>query len=181
MDNNRCQWAESSERMRDYHDNVWGKVEKDNNKMFRALSLEIFQAGLSWSTILDKLADFDVAFENFEIEKVAKFDETKVEQLLADEKIVRHRQKIEAVIKNAKTIMKMDKEFSKFIWSYVIDTPIITPWIDETEIPSSNFLSDKICEDMKGEGFKFIGSTTIYSFLQAIGLLNDHIISCDFK
>lgn len=178
---NRCPWADSSEKMQAYHDHIWGKVEKDNQKMFRALSLEIFQAGLSWATILEKEEEFDKAFENFDIEKVANLDQEKVRSLMENQGIVRNQKKIEAIINNAKIVLSMDQPFSDFVWAYVIDTPVLSPWSHMEEIPSKNYLSDKICEDMKDLGFKFIGSTTIYSFLQAIGVLNDHLLSCDFK
>lgn len=180
----RCKWAEQSEEMRKYHDEVWGKPERDETKLYKMLVLEMFQAGLSWNTILQKEKNFEEAFENFDIDKVANFDNAKIDELLKNDGIIRHKMKIESAINNAKIIRKMHdegKSFSDFIWSYVIDTPIITPWSDESEVPSNSFLSDKISEDMKSIGFKFVGSTVIYSFLQAIGVLNDHILDCDFK
>lgn len=177
----RCPWVDSSEKMQYYHDHVWGKVEKDNQKMFKALCLEIFQAGLSWSTILEKEEEFDKAFDNFDIEKVTNFDEEKVKELMNNNGIVRNQKKIESIVHNAKVILSMDESFSDFIWAYVIHTPVLSPWSHTEEIPSQNYLSDKICEDMKKLGFKFIGTTIIYSFLQAIGVLNDHLLSCDFK
>lgn len=180
----RCQWANQSEEMQSYHDEVWGKPERDETKLFKMLVLEMFQAGLSWNTILQKEKNFELAFEGFDIDKVSNFDEAKIEQLMQDEGIVRNKMKIEAAINNAKIIKKMHNEgrsFSEMIWAYVIDTPIITPWSDESEVPANSFLSDKISKDLKEMGFKFVGSTVIYSFLQAIGVLNDHILDCDYK
>lgn len=180
----RCPWADSSEKMRDYHDNVWGRPVKDDQKLFRMLSLELFQAGLSWETILNKAESFDLAFDNFDIEKVSQYDQIKIDQLMEDKSIVRNRMKIEATINNAKVILKIQdkhRSFSDYIWKYVIDTPVISPWSESEEIPASNFLSDHISKDMKKDGFKFIGTTIIYSFLQAVGVLNDHLTSCDFK
>ncbi|MFM1602553.1 DNA-3-methyladenine glycosylase I [Helcococcus ovis] len=180
----RCLWAETNEKMRHYHDNVWGKPVRDDRQMFRMLVLEMFQSGLSWNTILQREEFFDEEFENFEIEKVANFSEEKIDNILTNGKIIRHRNKILSVINNANAVLKIQKKygsFSKFIWRYVFDTPVINPWKYPEEVPSKNILSDKICEDLKKEGFKFIGSTTIYSFLQATGVINDHLISCDFK
>lgn len=181
---NRCKWAEVNDKMRQYHDNVWGKPVKDDSNMFKMLVLEMFQSGLSWNTILEREEFFDEEFENFDIEKVASFSEQKIEQMLENGKIIKHRMKIESAINNAKIVLEIQKKygsFSNFIWRYVFDTPVINPWSAPEEVPSKNMLSDKICEDLKKEGFKFIGSTTIYSFLQAIGVINDHLTSCDFK
>lgn len=185
MDNkNRCPWANSSEKMKEYHDNIWGRVVKDDTKLFRMLVFEMFQAGLSWQTILNKMEHFDDAFYNFDIQKVSKFDDDKIEELLKNENIIRHRMKIDAVVNNANKVLEIQNKygsFSKFIWRYVIDTPIINPWSESNEVPDSNYLSDQITNDLKKEGFKFIGSTIIYSWLQSIGVINDHLLSCDFK
>ncbi|MFM1524324.1 MULTISPECIES: DNA-3-methyladenine glycosylase I [Helcococcus] len=180
----RCLWAEKNEKMKHYHDNVWGKPVRDDREMFRMLVLEMFQSGLSWNTILQREELFDEEFENFEIEKVGNFSEEKIEKILENGKIIRHRKKIVSSINNAKKVLEIQQKygsFSKFIWRYVFDTPVINPWSTPEEVPSKNMLSDKICEDLKKEGFQFIGSTTIYSFLQAIGVINDHLTSCDFK
>lgn len=183
-DKNRCPWADSTDSMRHYHDTIWGREEKDDRKMFRMLVLEMFQAGLSWQIILDKMRYFDEAFDFFDIDKIANYDEQKIEELANNENIVRNRMKIEATINNANKVLEIQKKhgsFSKFIWRYVIDTPIINPWSEMEEVPSQNYLSDKITNDLKDLGFKFLGSKTIYSWLQAIGMINDHLLSCDFK
>ncbi len=183
-DKKRCPWADSTDSMREYHDTIWGREEKDERKMFRMLVLEMFQSGLSWQTILNKEEYFDEAFDDFDIEKIASYDESKIEELVNNENIIRHRMKIEATINNANKVIEIQKKygsFSKFIWRYVIDTPIINPWSEMEEVPSQNYLSDKITHDLKKIGFKFLGSTTIYSWLQAIGMINDHLLSCDFK
>ena len=181
---NRCPWFESDKLLIKYHDEEWGKPKYDDNEIFECFILEMFQAGLSWLTILKKREGFRKAFDNFDIVKVSKFDQSKIEQLLLNDEIIRHDQKIKSAVYNAKKFLEVkDKygSFSKFIWSYVYDTPIINPWDKLEEVPSSNMLSEKICEDMKEIGFKFIGSTKIYSFLQAIGVVNDHLTSCDLK
>lgn len=183
-DKNRCPWACSTDSMKHYHDTIWGREEKDDNKMFRMLILEIFQAGLSWQTILNKMEYFDQAFDNFDIETIANYDEEKIQELENNVNIVRNRMKIEATINNANKVIQIQNKygsFSKFIWRYVFDTPIINPWSEMEEVPSKNYLSDKITEDLKKEGFTFLGSTIIYSWLQAIGMINDHLLSCDFK
>ncbi len=180
----RCNWAEKDEILKKYHDEVWGRPCYDDTKLFKMLMLEIFQAGLSWETILKKEENFNKAFDNFDIEKIKDYDEDKIQELLLDEGIIRNEKKIRAIIDNAKLFVEVQKKygsFSKFIWSYSFDTPIINPWSEENEVPNNNPLSDKITEDMKNLGFKFIGSTIIYSFMQAIGMINDHILSCDFK
>lgn len=184
MEKNRCPWANTSQEMKNYHDNIWGKVVKDDQQLFRSLTFEIFQSGLSWNTILKKIDYFDEAFEYFDIEKVSKFDNQKLQELIQNPKIIRHKMKIEATINNAKKIKEIQNmygSFSEFIWKYVVDTPIINPWSEMYEVPSKNFLSDKITDDLKMLGFQFIGSTVIYARLQSIGMINDHLLSCDFK
>lgn len=183
-DKKRCSWANKSEKMMEYHDKYWAIPIREDNELFRRLSFEIFQSGLSWNIILNKIEYLDEAFDNFNIEIVSKYSEDKVQKLLENEKIIKNEKKLYAIINNAKCFIKVKEKygsFSKFIWSYVFDTPVINPWTDESEIPSQNYLSDKICEDMKDIGFEFIGSKVIYAFLQSIGLINDHIMDCDFK
>lgn len=180
----RCPWCEDDELLTKYHDEEWAKPIYDDNKIFECFVLEAFQSGLSWLTILKKREGFRSAFQNFDIEKVAKFDQNKVDELLKNDEIIKHELKIKAAINNANKFIEVKEKygsFSKYIWSYVYDTPIINPWGSSEEVPSSNMLSDKICSDMKKMGFKFIGTTTIYSFLQSIGIINDHLTSCDLK
>lgn len=180
----RCHWAEDNELSKKYHDEIWGVPCRDDTKLFKYLVLEIFQSGLSWQTILNKEKNFVKAFDEFDIEKVSKFDDKKIYELLKNDSIIRHEQKIRASINNANKILEVQKQygsFSNYIWSYTFDTPIINNWDNKFEVPTNNPLSEKICEDMKKMGFKFIGSTVIYSYLQAIGIINDHISDCDFK
>lgn len=181
---NRCPWSESDELLKKYHDEEWAIPTFDDNEIFEMLVLEMFQSGLSWLTILKKREAFREAFDNFNPEIVSKYDENKINELLENEAIIRNEMKIKSAINNAKKYIEVQDKygsFSKYIWSYVFDTPIINPWSSPEEVPSKNPLSDKICEDMKKMGFTFIGSTIIYSFLQSIGMINDHILSCNFK
>lgn len=181
---NRCPWADTNDKMKKYHDEEWGRPIYDDRKIFECLILEIFQAGLSWSTILNKREGFRKAFDNFDPNLVKDYGDVKIKELLNNDDIVKHEAKIIATIENANAYFNIKEKygsFSKFIWSYVFDTPIINPWSNMSEVPSKSQLSDKVCEDMKKEGFKFIGSTTIHSFLQSIGIINDHLLSCDFK
>lgn len=181
---NRCPWSETDELLKQYHDKEWAIPTYDDKEIFERLILELFQSGLSWLTILKKRDAFRLAFDNFDPEIVSKYDENKVIKLLENESIIRHEIKIRSTIINAQKFLEVQEKygsFSKYIWSYVFDTPIINPWSSPDEVPSKNPLSDKICDDMKKMGFTFIGSKTIYSFLQSIGMINDHILSCDFK
>lgn len=181
---NRCYWAKDNESAKKYHDERWGRPCRDDTKLFKYLVLEMFQAGLSWQKILDKEEAFEKAFDNFDINKVANYNDEKINELLNNSNIIRHESKIKSTINNANRFIEVQEKygsFSKYIWSYTFDTPIINNWDDKSEVPSQNPLSEKICEDMKEMGFKFIGPTIIYSYLQAIGVINDHTTDCDFK
>ena len=179
----RCSWA-TTDLYRDYHDREWGKPVHDDTKLFEMLILEGMQAGLSWLTILKKREALRAAFDGFDYRKVTLYDQTKIEELMRDERIIRNRLKIESSITNAKEFMKIQKEygsFDRYIWSFVGDTPIDHQLKSEDEIPAKDALSDQISKDLKRRGFKFVGSTIIYSFMQAIGMVNDHVIDCDFR
>lgn len=180
----RCDWARENDLLEKYHDEKWGIPCKDDKELFKLLTLEMFQSGLSWLTILKKENEFIKAFEDFDVEKISNYGEEKIQELLNNSGIIRHRMKIESTINNAKVFIKVKEKygsFSKFIWSYTFDTPIINPWTSAKEVPSKTPLSEKISKDLKSLGFKFLGPTTVYSFLQASGIINDHIISCDYK
>lgn len=180
----RCAWAKDDLLLQKYHDEVWAVPCFDDRKIFKMLTLEIFQAGLSWKIVLEKEENFEKAFDNFDIDKIINYNEEKIRTLMEDEGIIRNEKKILATIANAKVCKKVQEKygsFSNYIWSYSYETPIINPWTDDSEVPSKSHLGNKITEDMKELGFEFIGETTIHSFLQAIGVLNDHINSCDFK
>ncbi|WP_206856199.1 DNA-3-methyladenine glycosylase I [Candidatus Enterococcus mangumiae] len=177
----RCPWSESTENMRTYHDTVWGVPEYDDQKLYRKLMLDINQAGLSWQTILNKSDAFDEAYDQFDLEKVAKYDDNKIEELLDNKGIIRNRRKIEAAITNARAVLAMQatgQSFSDYLWSFVDGEVVTGNYKDQSEVPTTSELSDRIAKDLKKRGFKFIGSTTIYAFLEAVGIINDHLVTC---
>ncbi|PPD57612.1 DNA-3-methyladenine glycosylase I [Dehalogenimonas etheniformans] len=177
----RCGWANGDELMAKYHDEEWGIPTHSDRKHFEFMILEAFQAGLSWMTILRKREAFKKAFAGFDPEAVAKFDQTKVSELLNDKRIVRNRLKIEAAITNARKFIEIQKEFGsfdKYIWGFVEGKPIVHKQNDLSEIPATTELSDIISKDLKKRGFKFVGSTIVYSHLQAVGIVNDHLLDC---
>ena len=184
MQTNRCAWAGNDPLYVAYHDIEWGKPIHDDRLLFEFLILEGMQAGLSWITILKKREAFRAAFENFEPESVAGFDQAKVEELMQNSAIVRNRRKIESAVKNAQHFLKIQKKFGsfdKFIWSYVDGEPIVNHPKTSADVPATSELSDRISRDLKKLGFSFVGSTIIYSFMQAVGMVNDHVDDCDFK
>jgi DNA-3-methyladenine glycosylase I len=177
----RCSWCESDDLYISYHDKEWGTPVHDDNKHFEFLVLESFQAGLSWFTILRKRENFRKAFDGFNPKKVAKYDNKKIENLMKDAGIIRNRRKIEAAINNARRFLEVQKEFGsfdKYIWGFTKFKPKVNSWKRISQIPATTKLSDRISEDLKKRGFKFVGSTVIYAHLQAIGIVNDHIVSC---
>lgn len=177
----RCFWVNSDQIYIDYHDNEWGTPVFDDQRLFEFLLLETFQAGLSWITILKKRENFRSAFDNFNYTKIAKYPESKYESLLQDAGIVRNKLKIRSAITNAQLFIEIQKEhssFSKFIWSYVDGKPIVNNFESKEEVPATTALSDKISKDLKKRGFKFVGSTVIYAFMQATGMVNDHTTNC---
>ena len=183
MENTRCPWAKSENDIA-YHDTEWGVPSHDDNYLFEMLILEGFQAGLSWNLILNKRENFRKAFDNFDYKKIAKYDETKLAELAQNDGIVRNKLKIAASVKNALAFMEVQKEFGsfdKYIWNFTDNKQIINNWKEISEAPATTELSDKISKDLKKRGFKFVGSTIVYSFLQAIGIVDDHLISCPYK
>ena len=181
--NNRCGWAKGEKDIL-YHDTEWGVPSHDDGYIFEMLILEGFQAGLSWNTILQKRENFRKAFDNFDYRKMAEYDEMKLNELLKNEGIIRNRLKINSTVTNARAFMKVQKEFgsfAKYIWNFTDNKRIINNWKELSEVPATSVLSDKISKDLKKRGFKFVGSTIIYSFLQAIGIIDDHLISCPYK
>lgn len=178
---NRCKWSESSELMIKYHDEEWGVPLHDDRKIFESLVLESAQAGLSWSTILNRREGYRKAFFDFDFEKVALLSEKDVERLMQDSGIIRNRLKIKSTITNAQYFIDIQKEFGsfdKYVWSFVSDTPIVNKFEKLSDLPATTEISDKLSKDLKKRGFKFVGSTICYAFMQAIGLVNDHEISC---
>lgn len=178
----RCEWIKGKpEYYVKYHDEVWGKAEYDDQALFKWLSLEIFHIGLSWQLVLSKYNDFMEAFDDFNYQVVSEYDQQKIEELMNNEKIIRYRRKIEATINNAKQFMKVQEEFGQFsdyIWSFTNGEQVIR---DSDERLTDSPLSDQVTKDLKKRGFKFVGSVTIYSYLQAIGIINDHDKNCNFK
>jgi len=178
---NRCFWVTDSKLYQDYHDNEWGVPVYDDKTLFEFLILETFQAGLSWITILNKRENFRNAFDDFDYQKIATYSEDKYESLLQDAGIIRNKLKIKSAITNARLFIEIQNDFgsfSKFIWSYVNEKPIINQFKTREEVPATTELSDKISKDLKKRGFKFVGSTVIYAFMQAIGMVNDHTKGC---
>ena len=181
MDRTRC-WGElESALMRDYHDLEWGTPLHDDRKIFEFLILEGMQAGLSWTLVLNKRENFRRAFRGFDPEKVARFTARDVERLLGDAGIIRNRLKILGAINNAKRFLEVRKEFGTFdryIWGFVGGKPVRTGLRSFKEMPARTPLSDRISADLKARGFKFVGSTVVYSHMQATGMVNDHLVTC---
>lgn len=176
----RCAWA-SKEEMWKYHDEEWGVPIHDDKKHFEFLILEGAQAGLSWSTILKRREGYRKAFENFDVEKVAKFTDKKCEELMQDPGIIRNRLKIRAAVENAKAFLEVQKEFGsfdKYCWSFVGGKPKINKIEKLKDLPATTKESDEFSKDLKKRGFKFVGSTIIYAHMQAVGMVNDHEVGC---
>ncbi|TFG20498.1 MAG: DNA-3-methyladenine glycosylase I [Promethearchaeota archaeon] len=177
----RCEWVDQDPLMIKYHDQEWGTPTHDDRVLFELLILEGMQAGLSWKTILNKRENFRKAFDNFDYEKIALYNDQKVEDLLQDKGIIRNRLKIQSMIINAKEFIKIREEFGsfdKFIWNFVNGKPVNNSFEQLSQIPANSSLSDTISKALKKRGFKFIGTTIIYSYLQGIGIVNDHLTYC---
>ena len=180
----RCPWCgtpEESPLYVDYHDNEWGRPVHDDKTLFEFLILEGAQAGLSWYTVLKKRENYRAAFDNFDPAKVAAYDDAKIAQLLTNEGIIRNRLKVHSAVRNAKVFLQIAAKhgsFDKFIWSYVDGGPIVNAWRSIEEIPATSSVSDKISKDLKKLGMNFVGSTIVYSFMQATGMVNDHLTDC---
>lgn len=177
----RCDWCKENELYIKYHDEEWGVPLHDDIKQFEFLVLESAQAGLSWLTVLKKRENYRKAYDNFDPLKVSKYRDDKIDELVGNAGIIRNIKKIEASINNAGRFIGVQKEygsFDKYIWRFVDYKPVINTWKDISEIPAKTGLSDEISGDLKKRGFKFIGSTIIYAHLQAVGIVNDHLVSC---
>ena len=180
----RCPWAEKSELEKAYHDTEWGVPVHDDKTSFKMLILEGMQAGLSWATILKKRENRCAAFDDFDPAIIKDYDETKCEALMHTDGIIKNRLKIRAAVTNAHAYYKLCEEFGSldaYLWRAVNNTPIINTWKTMEEVPAKTELSDRISTDLKKRGFKFVGSTIIYAFMQSLGMVNDHLISCSFK
>ena len=177
----RCEWNLSDVLLTRYHDEEWGVPLHDDQMLFEFLSLDAMQAGLSWNTILRKREHFRQAFDRFEIEVVAAYNETKVLELLANPGIVRNKAKINAIILNANRVIAIREEFCSldaYLWGFTGGKVVQNSWQSLSEIPATSPVSDAMSKDMIARGFKFCGSTILYAFMQAAGLVNDHIVSC---
>ena len=177
----RCEWAGTEPLMVAYHDDDWGVPTHDDAALFELLTLEGAQAGLSWRTILDKREGYRAAFAGFDVDRVARFDDADVTRLLGDASIVRHRGKIESTIGNARAIAAVQSEFGSFdayVWPFVHGSPIVGRWHELGELPATTAESTALSKDLKRRGFRFVGPTTVYAFMQAGGLVDDHVVTC---
>ena len=178
----RCKWAEGVNLdYIEYHDKEWGAPVHDDGVQFEFLILEGAQAGLSWSMILNKREGYRQAFADFDVEKVARFTDKRVEKLLTNPAIVRNRLKVRSAVTNAKAFISVQEEFgsfSKYIWGFVDGTPIQNKFRKDSDIPATSPESDDLSKDLKKRGFKFVGSTIVYAHMQATGLVNDHVVGC---
>lgn len=176
----RCKWAQG-DVMIQYHDTEWGVPEHNDKKLFELLILEGAQAGLSWSTILKRGKTYRQAFDNFDPKLVSKYTQKDITRLLSDQGIIRNKLKVQSAINNAKQFLRIQKEFGsfdKYLWGFVDGKPIKNKFKNHSEIPTSTVLSDKISKDLKKRGFSFVGTTIIYAYMQAVGLVNDHTKNC---
>ena len=172
----RCEWAAGDPLLRAYHDQEWGRPEHDDHRLFELLTLELFQSGLSWTTILRKRDGFRRAFAAFDPLRVARFGEAEVERLLGDESIVRHRGKIEAAIANARAVTELDRPLADLVWGFA-PPPRPRP-ASMAELPASTPESAALAKELKARGFRFLGPTTVYAFMEAAGLVDDHLAGC---
>jgi DNA-3-methyladenine glycosylase I len=181
MNKRRCDWCTDDPLYTAYHDLEWGVPEHRDRKLFEMLILEGAQAGLSWLTILRKREHYREAFHDFDADRIARYEARDLGRLLSDPGIVRNRLKIEATITNAQAYLKVVEEFGsfdRFLWRYVDDHPVQNAWRSAAEIPSRTTASDRLSKDLKAGGFKFVGSTICYAFMQAVGMVNDHVLPC---
>ena len=176
----RCSWAQSDLSIR-YHDKEWGVPVHDDRILFEFLVLEGAQAGLSWETILNKRENYRAAFDNFDPHKVARYDRRKFAQLLNNPGIVRNRLKVASAVRNAQALLRVQKEFGSFdryIWQFVGGHPRVNTWKSHARVPARTAESDAMSKDLKKRGFNFVGSTICYAFMQAVGMVNDHVVEC---
>lgn len=179
--NRRCDWANSNELEKIYHDTEWGIPVHDDQTLFELLILESMQAGLSWSTILSKRSTLSEAYDNFDYNLISNYSENKINDLLNNPGVIRNKLKIKSTISNAEAFLKIQKNFDSFnsyIWGFVENTPIVNHWNSIDDVPASTDLSDKISKDFKKRGFKFLGTTSVYAFMQSVGIVNDHMDYC---
>jgi DNA-3-methyladenine glycosylase I len=176
----RCDWARSELMIR-YHDEEWGVPVHDDGRLFEFLILEGAQAGLSWETILNKRENYRAAFDGFDAQRVARYDRRKIAQLLENEGIVRNRLKVASAVRNAQALLRVQEEFGTFdryVWQFVDGRPRVNQWKSRTRIPARTAQSDAMSKELKKRGFNFVGSTICYAFIQAVGMVNDHVVQC---
>ena len=176
----RCTWPKN-ELAIEYHDTEWGVPLHHDQRLFEFIVLEGAQAGLSWDTILRKRENYREAFDGFDVKKIARYTDKRIERLLQNEGIIRNRLKVASAVSNAKAFIKVQKEFGsfdKYIWSFVDGKPIVNKWKETSQIPARSEVSDTISKDLKKRGFNFVGSTIMYAHMQATGMVNDHLVSC---
>lgn len=181
MEPNRCSWSTKDQLYKDYHDNEWGVPLHDDTRLFEMINLEGAQAGLSWYTVLTKRENYRKAFDNWDAKKIAKYTDKKIELLMADAGIIRNRLKINGTVLNAKAFLEVQKEFGsfdKYIWSFVGGKPIVNHFRSLSEVPAKTAISDAMSKDLLKRGFKFVGSTICYAFMQATGMVDDHVADC---
>ncbi len=179
----RCDWCGTDQLYNQYHDNEWGRPSHDDRHLFEMLCLECAQAGLSWLTILKKRDNFKKAFDNFDAKIIALYEQEKIDELMQDCGIIRNQLKIKSIINNAKCYLEVKSEFGSFdayIWRFVNHQPILNQTKTMQDIPVRTEISDKMSKDLKKRGFKFVGSTICYAYMQSVGMVNDHILDCDF-
>lgn len=177
----RCRWAQGNDVLERYHDREWGRPAHDDRTLFEFLILEGAQAGLAWLTILKKRDGYRRAFANFDIEKISRYNARSVERLMNDQRIVRNRRKIESTIGNARAALDVIEGFGSldaYVWDFVDGRPKVNRWKTMTQIPARTEISDRMSKDLKDRGFRFVGSTICYAFMQAVGLVNDHTVDC---
>ena len=177
----RCGWAGATPQMRRYHDTEWGRPMHNDRRLFEMLLLEGAQAGLSWETVLRRREGYRQAFAGFDPVKIAAFDRTKRRALLRDSRIIRNRLKIDAAVTNARAFLAVQDAFGSFdayVWEFVGGTPIVNRWKRDSDIPASTPQSDQLSKDLRQRGFRFVGSTIMYAFMQAVGMVNDHTVAC---
>ncbi len=176
----RCPWPGVDPLYLDYHDNEWGRPERDGRALFEKLTLDGFQAGLSWITILRKREAFRAAFDGFDPAKIARFDQKRVAALMANDAIVRNRAKIEGAVLSAQAWLEIEATtgFSAYLWDFVDGRPIVNRWTRMSDAPTQTPLSERLSKDLKARGFKFCGPTIVYAFMQAVGMVDDHLTGC---
>ncbi|MFL2121873.1 DNA-3-methyladenine glycosylase I [Marinilactibacillus psychrotolerans] len=176
-----CSWPGQDPRMIAYHDEEWGVPSKDDSYLFELITLEGAQSGLSWSIVLNKREGYQKAFHQFDIDKCAQLSDKELLEIKENAQVIKHMNKIQSVRKNAQAIQKIQQEYGSFatyLWSYVDNEPIVNQWTSISNIPAQSELSVRLSKDLKKRGFNFVGPVTMYSYMQAVGMINDHILSC---